>query len=63
MRNRAIARYSDDSDLQGQVAQPDHSASYAEDAKIADRKIRARKRLAKHPGKAWKQAQRADDAK
>jgi hypothetical protein len=56
MRDRAIARYADDSDLDGQVAQPDHSKSYAEDAKIADREIRARKRLAKRPGKAWKQA-------
>ena len=60
MRIRAIARYADDASLDCQVAQPDHSASYAEDARIADREIRARKRQAKRPGKAWKQGLRSD---
>ena len=59
MRNRAIARYADDAALDGQVAKPDHSASYAADAREADREIRARKRQAKHPGKPWKQALRS----
>lgn len=59
MRTRAIARYADDSDLTGQVARPDRSASHAEDARTADREIRARRRRAKRPGKAWKQTRDA----
>lgn len=60
MRIRTTARYPDDSNLDGQVAKPDHSASYAEDAKNADRVIRERKRLSKRPGKPWKQVLRAE---
>jgi hypothetical protein len=55
---RTGARYPDEGDLHGQVAERVHDGSGLEDHRQAVREIRARKRQAKRPGKPWKQALR-----
>jgi hypothetical protein len=59
MRVRTLARYPDETNLDGQTAARVHDGSGLEDYREADKAIRARKRLAKKPGKPWKQALRS----